>query len=156
MRAVIVSTQLDCPAATVWLAVKTPHAFVHVAKGMLRFPAAEKLDRPWRVADEIHGWTYLFGIMPFSHHHLMIESINEFERTLVTSEHGGLIRTWKHRLAITSLTDRSCTYEDRIDIDAGVVTLVVAAYAKVFYRYRQRRWQTLARLLAASSPEIGS
>lgn len=41
-------------------------------------------------------------------------------------------------------------YEDRIVIDAGVPTPVVAAYAAGFYRHRQRRWRALARLLRAA------
>ncbi len=38
-----------------------------------------------------------------------------------------------------------------IQIDAGLLTGVVAAYAKVFYRYRQRHWQSLTSVLAATA-----
>lgn len=151
MRTITVSTTLDAPADAVWPAVTTPHAFVHVAKGMLRFPAAERVDRPWRVGDDIRGWTLLFGIIPFSIHRLSIESIDERRRTVVSDEGGGMIRTWRHELTTTPLDTHHCTYTDRIEIDAGVVTPLVAAFATLFYRYRQRRWRALAPLLAATA-----
>jgi len=149
MRTVTVSTTLEAPADVVWTAATTPHAFVHVAKGMIRFPAAERLDRSWRVGDEIRGWTLLLGVVPFSIHHLSIESIDDRSRTIVSDEGGGMIRSWRHELTTTPLGEHRCEYVDRIDIDAGPMTLLVAGFATVFYRYRQRRWRALAPLLAA-------
>jgi hypothetical protein len=151
METISISTELDAPADVVWRAVKTPHAFVHVAKGMLRYPAAERAHAPWKVGDRLDGWTFLFGVVPFSVHHLEVASIDDERRVLVSHEHGGLVRTWHHTLVVTEVDDASCRYEDRIDIDAGIFTPVVASYASIFYRYRQRRWRRLARLLAAAS-----
>ena len=150
MRTVTVHTRLDAPADIVWRAVTTPHAFVHVARGMLRYPAAERLDRPWQVGDHLQGWTFLFGVLPFSYHHITVASIDDDARVVASDEHGGVIRTWRHDVIVTPLDDISCRYDDRIDIDAGVLTPVVAAYARLFYRYRQHRWRALARLLAAT------
>ena len=151
MRTISISTELDAPADVVWRAVKTPQAFVHVAKGMLRYPAAERVDRPWQMGDQLDGWTFLFGVVPFSVHHLAVASIDDQRRVLVSHEHGGLVRTWHHTLVVTAVDDASCRYEDRIAIDAGLLTPVVVLYASIFYRHRQRRWRRLARLLAAAS-----
>ena len=82
-----------------------------------RFPAAERIDRPWRQGDLLSGW----------------------------------IRRWRHEVFVTSLDANTCRYEDRIEIDAGAFTPVVTAFASVFYRYRQRRWRALARLLVATA-----
>ena len=62
-----------------------------------------------------------------------------------------MIRSWRHEITTTPLGDNQCQYVDRIDIDAGPMTPVVAAFAAVFYRYRQRRWRSLAPLLAATA-----
>ncbi len=43
-----------------------------------------------------------------------------------------------------------CRYRDVVRIDAGPLTPVVAAVARAFYRERQRRWRSLAPLLAAA------
>jgi hypothetical protein len=150
MRTITVSTPLDAPADVVWHAANTPQAFVHVARGMLRYPAAERQRGPWRVGDRLEGWTLLFGAVPFSYHHLTVAAIDDDARVLTSDEHGGMIRTWRHDLTVTPVDDTSCRYEDRIEIDAGWLTPVVAAYAWLFYRHRQRRWRELARLLAAT------
>ena len=150
MRTVTVHTRLDAPVDIIWHAVNTPHAFVHVARGMLRYPAAERLDRPWQVGDHLEGWTFLFGVLPFSRHHLDVVSIDHDAHVLISDEHGGAIRTWRHELVVASIDDTSCRYTDRIDIDAGILTPMIVAFAHVFYRYRQRRWRELARLLAAT------
>ena len=149
MKTCSVTTVLDAPAEVVWSGVKTPHAFVHVARGLVRFPAAERVDGPWRVGTEITGWTFLFGFLPFSVHTLRVESIDEKTMTLVSDEEGGLLRMWRHELITTPIDEHSCHYEDRIEIDAGILTPLVVAYAKLFYRGRQRRWRKLAPMLAA-------
>ncbi len=149
MKTIRIATHLRASADIVWPAVKTPQAFVHVARGMLRYPAAERLDRPWQVGDQISGRTFLFGLLPFSHHHLTVSSIDNDNHVLVSDERGGAIRAWRHDLIVTPIDDTSCTYEDVIEFDAGLLTPVVAAYATLFYRHRQRRWRQLAPLLRA-------
>ncbi len=118
---------------------------------MLRYPAAERLDRPWQVGDHLQGWTFLFGVLPFSYHHITVASIDDDARAVASDEHGGVIRTWRHDVTVTPIDETACRYDDRIDIDDGILTPVVAAYARLFYRYRQHRWRALARLLAATA-----
>ena len=154
MRTISVSTELAAPAEAVWAAVRTPEAFVHVARGMLRYPAAERHGRPWRAGDDIVGWTWLFGVLPFSRHRLVVVRVDDGDRTLETNEGGGIVRTWDHRIVVEPHGDR-CRYEDRIDIDAGPLTLAIAGFAAVFYRYRQRRWRRLAPVLAATAVQPG-
>lgn len=148
MRTITITTDLDASADVVWSAMKTPQAFVHVAGSMLRYPVAERLDRPWRVGDELEGWTFLGGVLPFSRHRLEVVRIDDGERVLATKERGGAVKRWDHELRVDPLDDRRCTYEDRITIDAGPLTPVIVAFAHVFYRYRQRRWRAIAPLLA--------
>ena len=150
MRTIVVTSDFNAPAEVVWPGIQTPHAFVHIANGMLRFPAASRLDGPWTVGQTIVGWTFLFNVIPFSKHHLSVASIDHETRTLVSDEHGGLLRRWHHSLHVKSLADQRCRYTDTIEIDAGPLTPVVACYARIFYRYRQWRWKRLARLLAAA------
>lgn len=71
--------------------------------------------------------------------------------TMVSDEEGGFIRTWRHTLTAVPIDDRRCLYEDRIEIDAWILTPAVAAFAEVFYRYRQRRWERLAGLLRTTA-----
>lgn len=149
MRTTIIISEFPASADVIWPGVKTPQAFVHIANGMVRFPAASRLDGPWRVGQTITGWTFLLNVIPFSKHHLTVASIDDETRILVSDEHGGLLKRWHHTLHVEPLDDERCRYTDTIEIDAGPLTPIVAAYAHLFYRYRQHRWQRLARLLAA-------
>ena len=151
MRTTTITSELGAPADVVWAGVQTPHAFVHIANGMVRFPAASRLEGPWEVGQTIVGWTFLLNVIPFSKHHLTVASIDHETRTVVSDEHGGLLRSWYHSLHVEPLADGRCRYTDTIDIDAGPLTPIVAGYALVFYRYRQWRWKRLARLLAAAN-----
>lgn len=58
---------------------------------------------------------------------------------------GPLISRWDHWIAIATGEDGTTRYVDRVDIEAGALTGLVAAFARVFYAHRQRRWRALAR-----------
>lgn len=139
------STSLDASADAVWAAVKTPSAFRTVTRGLLAMPAIRRRQDEWREGETVVGWVFLFGFLPFSRHHLHIVSIDGSTRTLSSREFGGLITMWNHDIEVSPIDATSCRYRDRIDIDAGRVTPVVALYARWFYRMRQRRWRVLAK-----------
>lgn len=150
MVTVRIATELDAPADLVWAAVRTPQAFVHVAGVWLRYPPAERLERPWQVGDRLEGWVLALGLVPVSRHRLEIVDIDDATRWMMSDECGGLIRTWRHRLTVTPLSGDRCRYEDGLDVDAGRLTGLAARVAAGFFRYRQRRWRRLAPLLRAT------
>jgi ligand-binding SRPBCC domain-containing protein len=139
------STRLEASADAVWAAVKTPAAFRTVTRGLLVMPVIKGRTDEWREGETVVGWVFLFGVVPFSRHHLQIAAIDESARTLSSREHGGLLRSWNHDIVVTHIDDAQCTYRDRIEIDAGLFTPLVAVYARWFYRMRQRRWRALAK-----------
>lgn len=71
--------------------------------------------------------------------------IDEETRTLTSRERGGVIRTWNHDIEVVPLDERTCSYRDRIEIEAAIATPLVVAYASWFYRMRRRRWRALAK-----------
>jgi hypothetical protein len=143
------SCTLPANADAVWAAVQTPGAFKLVTRGLLSMPALRGRTDPWEQGETVVGWIFLFGVIPLSRHHLLVASLDEEHRTLRSSEHGGLLRRWDHDITVEPIDDRSCRYRDRIEIDAGALTPIVAAWARWFYRMRQRRWIQLAAALRA-------
>jgi len=139
------STSLDASADAVWAAVKTPAAFRRVTRRLLAMPAIRRRRDEWREGETVVGWVFLFGLLPFSRHHLHIVSIDESTRTLSSREFGGLITTWNHDIEVVRIDAVTCRYRDRIEIDAGIMTPVIVLYARWFYRMRQRRWRALAK-----------
>ncbi len=55
---------------------------------------------------------------------------------------GTLASTWDHLIVIQA-SGHGCSYTDRIEVKAGVLTLLVWSFAWVFYLHRQRRWRRL-------------
>ena len=142
------STRLSASADVIWAAVKAPTAFRRVTRGLLRMPVIRERDDEWREGETIVGWVFLFGVLPFSRHHLHIARIDDSTRVLSSREHGGIVRVWNHDIEVTALDDSSCGYRDRIEIKAGLLTPVIALYAHWFYLMRQRRWRVLAKELS--------
>jgi ligand-binding SRPBCC domain-containing protein len=147
MRTVTVSTFLEAPADAVWAAVKRPESFLAVTRHVLSVPALRGRTEPWRAGETVRSWVFLFGVIPFSYHHLTVASIDDERRILRSDERGGPIRVWRHDIVVVPVSPTRCRYEDHIEIDAGILTALVAGYASVFYRVRQRRWRQLARTL---------
>ncbi len=142
------STTLTAAAASVWEAVKTPHAFRFITRGILTMPAIRDRELPWQEGETITGWVFLFGIVPFSKHRLHVARIDDAAMTLSSQEGGGVIRRWNHDIIVTPRDDASCEYRDVVDIGAGIFTPVIALYARWFYFMRQRRWRALAKELS--------
>ncbi len=151
MATVTVHTELAAPADVVFDAVRTVDAFELVTAGLLRYAPTRHRTGPLPEGEEMHGWLLLAGVVPFSRHRLRVERVDPVGRVLQSDEGGGLIRRWRHRIAVTPLGPDRCRYVDEIDIDAGVLTPAVRAFAAVFYRARQQRWRRLAPLLAAAA-----
>jgi uncharacterized protein YndB with AHSA1/START domain len=148
-RTIRLITDLDASADRVWEAVTTPAAFRLVTRGLISMPGLRHRNDPWREGETVSSWLLLFGIVPFSRHHLTFVEIDERRRLLRSKEHGGLVRRWEHDITVTPLSAGRCRYEDRVTIGAGRLTGVISAWALVFYKLRQRRWRELAHALGA-------
>jgi ligand-binding SRPBCC domain-containing protein len=149
------SIDLDAPADRVWDAVKTPAAFRLVTRGLVRVVGLRRRTAPWREGETISGVLVVFGVLPVSVHHLTVERIDDSSRELHSDERGGVVKTWRHLIRVTPLPDGRCRYEDRIEIDAGLLTPLVAALARQFYAMRQRRWRELALTMQPSARPRG-
>jgi hypothetical protein len=141
-RTVVVRRCVDlpAPAGAVFAAVRTPAAFRIVTRGLIRLTGLAGRDEPWREGESDRGVLLLFGVIPVSVHRITAESIDPDARVLQSDESGGLIRSWRHRITVAPIDERSSRYEDLIEIDAGIVTPFIAI--------RQRRWRELADVLA--------
>jgi hypothetical protein len=79
----------------------------------------------------------LFGVIPCNDYHIRIDALNEGDRVLETTEWNASVRSWKHRLEVRPSADGS-VWIDHVVIDAGLMTPVIARYARFMYRTRHR------------------
>jgi hypothetical protein len=142
-----VSTELDCPADKAWEAVRTSALFLHVAWPVATIADAAELPPAWTQGETVRCRPLVFGFIPVGIRTLHFERIDDTRREIETREEDALVRLWHHQISIAPRPGNRARYRDEIDIDAGLLTPVVWAWANVFYRHRQRRWRALAKTL---------
>ena len=141
---VTVSTDLPISADQAWGLAQKPALLAYVLKPFL----STRGELPERVAEgeELSAKLRFLGVLPGWTHTLRIERLVPGE--IVSREGGGPVKRWNHRLTFEPLSERSCRYTDAVDVAAGPFTPLVWLFAAFIYRYRHRRWRTLARVLA--------
>jgi hypothetical protein len=142
---VLVSTTLDCAPEKAWAAVQTSALFQRVAWPLVSIRAlpGETLPETWREGATVHCRMRILGVSA-GVHTLGFELIDQAARDLQSRESDALVRRWDHLISIRPAPGGKTRYSDEIDIDAGLLTPFVYAFAQVFYRHRQRRWRKLA------------
>lgn len=146
-KTVELSTTLACSPDEAWARVRTPALLMHVAAPLIRFtPKGRPIPVDW-TAGEYRVWMWLFGVIPLGWQAVVIsEPAPEGETRFIRDNgYSPLIKRWDHRIAIEPDGDGTSRYTDTVHIEAGVLTPLIVAFARLFYAHRQRRWRALAR-----------
>ena len=142
------STTLACTPDEAWERVQTSALLMHVAGPLIRFTPQGGTPFPaiW-APGEYRAWMWLFGFLPIGWQAVVIsEPAPDGETRFIRDNgYGPLIRQWDHWIAIAPGEGGTTHYTDRVAIEAGLLTPLSAAFARVFYAHRQRRWRELAR-----------
>jgi carbon monoxide dehydrogenase subunit G len=146
-----VSTELDIPAELAWQTVKKPETFRYVVRGVLGVRQLDDVPDDWGEGLTVRVRLLFFHVIPAWKHEIRIVRLDPAAREIHTSEHGGPVRTWNHRIKIEPESERTCRYTDEIEIRAGPLTPSVWLFAQLIFLYRQRRWRKLARNLRAQA-----
>jgi hypothetical protein len=144
-----VATKLDASADDVWTAVKRLDTFRYVTRGVLGYRLIGGDPGELHEGMVVRGRLWFFHVLPAWTHAIRIVRVDEPGREILTSENGGPVRGWDHRIHVEPLAGEPerCRYTDEITIRAGVLTPLVWGYVHVIFRYRQARWRRLARTL---------
>ena len=142
-----ISTPLEAPADRIWSTLQNTESLRYVARPLLCFRG--NLPRRWpKDGETVHlERMILLCVIPAWSHELRIVHIDDTEREILTNEHGGPVSEWNHRIKVEPLSERRCLYTDELEVHAGTLTPLIWLFAHLFYRYRQMRWRSLARVL---------
>ncbi len=125
----------------VWEHVQTPHLMQHVGSPMIRFVpvGGGSFPEQWSVGEH-KAWLYLFGFLPLGWQVIGIElpAPEPGRYRLRDNGYSPMIRRWDHRIMVES-DGEGTRYTDEIEVDAGLLTPVVAWGANLFFAHRQRR-----------------
>jgi len=144
-----VSSFLPIPPALAWEQVQSPQLLQHLAAPLLTFhPRDGRFPQKWE-AREYRAGLRLYGLLPVGEQVIGIEypasGAPVGGHVLRDNGRGGLVTRWDHLMLIAP-EQGGTRYTDRVEIEAGMVTGLAAAFARHFYRHRQRRWlQLIAR-----------
>ncbi|MCL6250006.1 hypothetical protein M3P36_02930 [Altererythrobacter sp. KTW20L] len=141
-----VSSHLPIPPALAWEQVQSPQLLQHIAAPLLTFhPRKGAFPETWQPR-EYRAGLRLFGILPVGEQVIGIEypehGAPEGGHVLRDNGRGGLVTRWDHLMLIAP-ENGGTRYTDRVEIEAGAVTGLAAAFARYFYRHRQKRWLQL-------------
>lgn len=145
MSKVTLTTELPISAEAAGTLARKADLFKYVVWPILRVP---RLAFPDHLEPGAQGSARLwwFGIIPTWTHHLTLIRLDATE--IYTNEYGGPVRTWNHHLTFTPIGEDRCRYTDEIETDDGLPGLGTRLIIRLMFRYRHRRWRTLARVLA--------
>jgi ligand-binding SRPBCC domain-containing protein len=146
-RTVRVETGLEAPAERVWETLKNADTLRYVTRGVLGFKAVGPIPDRLHEGDVIRLKLRLFNVLPAGPHEIRILRVDDERRRIETNETGRLAETWNHVIAVDADGAGRTRYSDAIEIGAGAITPLVAGFAELFFRYRQRRWRKLAKTL---------
>lgn len=138
---------LACAPDDAWSRVRSSALLHHVAAPLIRFTPKGGTRFPdiWQPG-EYRAWMWLFGIIPVGWQAVVIsEPVPDGKKRFIRDNgYGPLIRRWDHWITIAPGADGTTSYTDRVIIEAGVLTPLIAGFARLFYAHRQRRWRRLA------------
>ncbi|MEO0930712.1 MAG: hypothetical protein AAFY14_08680 [Pseudomonadota bacterium] len=144
-RVVTISTFLAAPPTRILEEVNKTRLLLFVTHPIMRFTPVDPpiLPESWAPGDFIVRM-HFFGILPLGRQTigLSMPPMADDVRYIRDNGHSKLIRRWDHLISIAP-EDGGTRYTDRVEIDAGVLTPFVVAFAHMFYRHRQRRWRQL-------------
>jgi len=140
-----ISTVFECTEKQLWDKIIEPKSLQYVAAPLVRFDplVAGELNGEWIVGKTYAVRLAALGFLPLGRHRIKIVTIDRATNTIESQESGSLAHVWNHTIRFHPSGAGQLRYTDEIEIEAGLLTVFVWAFAHLFYRHRQRRWKEL-------------
>lgn len=144
MNIVRITTELSLSAEAATDLARKPAMMSYVLRPWLR---AYRMTVPEHieVGAQASARFWVLGIIPAWKHHLTIRQLDSTQ--IYTSEHGGPVHIWNHRLTFDRIDDSHCRYTDEIEIDNGPRGTLTRLFIHLMFRHRHRRWHQIASIL---------
>ena len=132
-KTITLTHHYDHAPDAVWQVATDFDAFVEATKRLVTFEGLP--DEPMFEGQKIDVTFRLFGKLPPQPYHMEVARFDPAARMFQSREHGGAVKMWNHRLTVEP-TSTGAVLTDRVEIDAGWMTWVYAAYGRFMYRQR--------------------
>jgi hypothetical protein len=140
-----ISTVLGTSENEFWEKLIQPKSLQFVSAPILNFQSLqdEELEVEWEIGKPYELKLYLLNFLPLGHHRITLATIDRETNTIESNESGLLAPVWNHTIRFNQIEENQIHYTDEVEIQAGLLTLFIWAFAHIFYRHRQRRWKKL-------------
>ncbi|WP_309709926.1 hypothetical protein [Pseudolysinimonas sp.] len=140
---VVLRLELDAYPDEVWAMLQDPIALGEVVAPLIEIePVGHRRFPPtWNSGDHLVRLR-VFGILPLGDQRIRLSTSRRGGARILEDSGGpvsgaiGLVRHWRHRMAVSPLPDGRTLYRDRLDISAGVVTPFVWIGAWALWQFR--------------------
>ena len=136
MRTIVVAEDYPASAQTLWQLAVRYDVLQQMMSGPLvsvRCPPGEE-----RAGDSVRLTFRLWDAIPVGNWRFEVTERNDAAWRLRSEESGTFVRRWTHTITIEPLSDTTARHTDKIDIDAGALTPLIAAFARRDYMRRHR------------------
>jgi ligand-binding SRPBCC domain-containing protein len=133
MKTVVIENEYAVPPDVLWALVTDYAALAEVMQGLILFEGLPE-GRTF-TGQSFDVQVSLFGKLPWQPYHMDVLECDDAAMILRSSEVGAGVKHWRHTLTVTP-TEVGSHLMDRIEIDAGLMTPVFAAWARYLYRAR--------------------
>lgn len=138
MVTVRVSSEYPVTQEHLWKHLLRSSTLVYVTFDMQEFSAAESFPEQWQEGTEVVTDVQIFGLATVKDYKIKFTKVDESVGEIHTEESGGSVKKWNHIMRAERITSKSCRYTDEVEIQGGVATPLIYAYASYMYRRRQR------------------
>ncbi len=130
---VTLSHDYPYPACAVWAVATDLDHLKTVTGGVLKFRSLPSgtIFQGQHLCVEVS----VFGKLPYQPYEMRVVSLDPAAMTFQSHEVGAGVKSWRHALRVVP-DGAGCRIEEQIEIDAGILTPVFAAWARFLYRRR--------------------
>lgn len=136
----VFSTGID----KVWNKIQHVETLRYIARPWAQFNPIGFVPSQWKEGDCYTFHTWIHGMMPIGKHTINVMEMNRAKGKIYTNEYNRIIKIWNHHIIMEDKGNNTTGYTDIVDIYAGIFTRMVAWWSVRFYRYRQRKWKSIA------------
>ena len=145
-RSIYLTHDYAYSAGRVWSVVIDLDRLKEVMAGLITFRNLP--SGPIRQGQDLKVEVSLFGLFPYQPYEMRVEQLDPASMTFRSDERGAGVRSWRHRLQVIP-TETGCTISEEIEIDAGMLTPIFAAWARYLYGRRHKRRLTILQEIAS-------
>lgn len=140
---VVLRVEIDAYPDEVWAMLHDPLALAQVVAPLLEIePVGHRRFPPtWTPGDHLVR-VRLFGILPVGDQKIRLSTSRRGGARILEDSGGpvsgalGLVRSWRHRMAVSPLPGGRTLYRDRLDFSAGLLTPAVWIGTWLLWQYR--------------------